>query len=284
MPALAFILRKTEPKKSVKGKQEKVRKSIHKYLNISEEKRQKAKKMLRFHNESRAFNNGGDGEIRTLEELLTLTRFPIVRARPTTRHLRVVRNISLFSFSLAIIIHAYLKVKEYFLVSRRISQHSAGIIEEKNCEVMPVKMSSEEYNEYASRYSPRSRTGRNLLRAFVSGGAVCALGQLILNAFTDWGLGTDSAATATCVTLIFLGALLTGLGIYDDMARFAGAGTLVPITGFANSVAAPALEFKTEGFILGTAVKMFTIAGPVIVYGISASVVYGLVLVIFGLA
>lgn len=146
-----------------------------------------------------------------------------------------------------------------------------------------MKMSGEEYSKYAQRHSPRSHTGRDMLRAFVVGGAVCALGQLILNAFSYWGLDTESAGTAECVSLVFLGVLLTGLGVYDDIARFAGAGTLVPITGFANAVAAPALEFKTEGLILGTAVKMFTIAGPVIVYGISASVVYGLVLWLMGL-
>ena len=97
------------------------------------------------------------------------------------------------------------------------------------------------------------------------------------------GLDRDAAGTAVSLTLVFLGALLTGLGVYDDIARFAGAGTLVPITGFANSVVAPALEFKREGYITGTAVKMFTIAGPVIVFGVSASIVYGLALVLFGL-
>ena len=108
------------------------------------------------------------------------------------------------------------------------------------------------------------------------------LGQLIRNGFGALGLTQDAAGTATAITLVFLGVLLTGVGLYSKIARFAGAGTVVPITGFANSVAAPALEFKTEGFVLGTAAKMFIISGPVIVYGISASVVYGLLYVLFG--
>ena len=120
-----------------------------------------------------------------------------------------------------------------------------------------------------------------MLWAFLVGGAICLAGQLIVNFYMNMGLDKDGAATAGSITLVFIGALLTGLGVYDDMAKIGGAGTLVPITGFANSVAAPALEFKTEGFVTGTAVKMFSIAGPVIVYGIAASVVYGLVYWVF---
>ena len=146
-----------------------------------------------------------------------------------------------------------------------------------------MKMTNDEYKDYAGQHAPRSHVLRNLLRAFLVGGAICTLGQLALNMYGSLGLDADSAATATSVSLVFLGALLTGFGIYDDLAKFAGAGTLVPITGFANSVVAPALEFKTEGFILGTAAKMFIIAGPVIVYGISTSVVYGMLLLLFGI-
>lgn len=145
-------------------------------------------------------------------------------------------------------------------------------------------MTNDEYKNYAEQHAPRSHISRNLVRAFVSGGCICALGQLILSLWRIAGLSDSDAATACSVTLVFIGALLTGLGVYDDAARFAGAGTLVPITGFANSVAAPALEFKTEGFVTGTAVKMFSIAGPVLVYGVSASVIYGAVLVLFGAA
>lgn len=142
-------------------------------------------------------------------------------------------------------------------------------------------MTNEEYKEYSEAHQPRSRTGLNLLKAFVVGGLICCLGELISELYTNAGLATEEASAATSITLVFLGALLTGIGVYDKLAKFAGGGTLVPITGFANSVVAPALEFKTEGFITGTAAKMFIIAGPVIVYGIAASVVYGLVLCLF---
>ena len=140
-----------------------------------------------------------------------------------------------------------------------------------------MKMTNEEYGKYVAEHAPRSKTKRNMLRAFVSGGTICALGQLMLRTYTSLGLTAEDAATAVSLTLILLGAALTALGVYDDLARFAGAGTLVPITGFANSVAAPALEFKTEGYITGTAAKMFVIAGPVLVFGTAASVLVGVV-------
>ena len=140
-----------------------------------------------------------------------------------------------------------------------------------------MKMTNEEYRSYAERHMPRSHTRRDALRAFMVGGLICALGQGFVEIYTALGLDKDAAGAACSVTLIFIGAVLTGLGIYDKIAKFAGAGTLVPITGFANSVVAPALEFKTEGMILGTAAKMFVISGPVIVFGTSASVLYGIV-------
>ncbi|MDY5565093.1 MAG: stage V sporulation protein AC [Candidatus Limivicinus sp.] len=143
-------------------------------------------------------------------------------------------------------------------------------------------MTNDEYKNYTDSHSPRSKSGRNMLRAFLVGGAICLAGQALIDIFMALGIDQETACTGGSVSLVFLGALLTGLGVYDDMAKFAGAGTLVPITGFANSVVAPALEFKTEGFVLGTAAKMFIISGPVIVYGISASVVYGLLYVLFG--
>ena len=143
-------------------------------------------------------------------------------------------------------------------------------------------MTNEEYRRFAERHAPRSPQGRDLLRAFFTGGLICCLGQLLLTLWQGAGLEPESASAAASITLVFLGAALTGLGLYDRIAKFAGAGTLVPITGFANSVAAPALEFKTEGFITGTAAKMFVIAGPVIVFGVSAGVIYGLLLVLFG--
>ena len=144
-----------------------------------------------------------------------------------------------------------------------------------------MKMTNEEYRRYAERRAPRSQTRGDLLRAFLYGGAICCVGQFFLELYGSFGLDAETAGTACSITMIFFGAALTAAGVYDDIAKRAGAGTLVPITGFANSVAAPALEFKTEGFIAGTAAKMFIIAGPVIVYGTSAGVVYGLLLLLF---
>ena len=118
---------------------------------------------------------------------------------------------------------------------------------------------------------------KDCFHAFWIGGLICVVGQLIMNGFLALELEKTDASTATSMCLVALSALLTGFSLYDDIAKVAGAGTLVPITGFANAVAAPAIEFKTEGFILGVGAKMFTIAGPVIVYGVSASVVYGFI-------
>ena len=140
-----------------------------------------------------------------------------------------------------------------------------------------VKMSSKEYNSYVQALAPKSKCLKNCLNSFWVGGLICTLGQLAMNGFQAAGLEKEIAGTATGICLVLLSAILTGFAVYDDIAKFAGAGTLVPITGFANSVVSPAVEFQTEGKILGTAGKMFTIAGPVIVYGVSASVVYGLI-------
>lgn len=143
-----------------------------------------------------------------------------------------------------------------------------------------MDMTPKEYQTYVKRKAPKSPVARDTLLAFVTGGAICALGQVILNGYTSLGLDQTDAGTATSVTLVFLSALATGLGLYTRLARFAGAGTLVPITGFANAVVSPALDFKSEGIITGTAVKMFTIAGPVIAFGAAASVVYGAILML----
>lgn len=140
-----------------------------------------------------------------------------------------------------------------------------------------MRLSPKEYNDYVNRLAKKSPLGKDLLGAFVVGGLICALGQLILDGWTALGLDEGDAATAASVSLIFLSAVMTGLRVYDELAKLAGAGTLVPITGFANSVVSPAIEFQTEGFITGTAAKMFAIAGPVLVYGSAASVVYGLI-------
>lgn len=140
------------------------------------------------------------------------------------------------------------------------------------------EMTNKQYAEFVKKKSPPSPIWGDLLRAFLIGGAICALGQVITELWVMSGLSRADAGTACSMTLVFLGALCTGLGVYDDVAKFGGAGTLVPITGFANAVVSPALEFKSEGFITGTAAKMFIIAGPVIVFGTCASIIYGLIL------
>ncbi len=138
-------------------------------------------------------------------------------------------------------------------------------------------MTPRQYARLVKEISPKSPIGKDCLNAFWIGGLICTLGQLIKNGYLALELSEKAASTAMSMTLVVLSALLTGLGLYDDIAKRAGAGTLVPITGFANAVSSAALEFKTEGYVLGVGAKMFTIAGPVIVYGVSASVVYGLI-------
>ena len=138
-------------------------------------------------------------------------------------------------------------------------------------------MTEKQYARLVEDMSPKSPSWKNCLNAFWIGGLICAIGQGILNGYLALGLDKEAAGTAMSMTLVAISALLTGLSLYDDIAKHAGAGTLVPITGFANAISAPAVEYKTEGFILGVGAKMFTIAGPVIVYGVSASVVYGLI-------
>ncbi len=138
-------------------------------------------------------------------------------------------------------------------------------------------MTEKQYARLVSEAAPKSPMGKDCLNAFWIGGLICMVGQAFSNWYTSLGLDKTQSATAVSMTLVTISALLTGLSVYDDIAKHAGAGTLVPITGFANAIAAPAVEFKTEGFVLGVAAKMFTIAGPVIVYGISASVIYGLI-------
>ena len=144
-------------------------------------------------------------------------------------------------------------------------------------------MTERGYGKLIKELSPKSPIWRDCLKAFLIGGLICCLGQALLNLYSALGLSKEGAAIAECITLVGLSALLTGLSLYDNIAKHGGAGTLVPITGFANAVSAPAVEFKTEGFVLGVGAKMFTIAGPVIVYGVSASVVYGFIYWICGM-
>lgn len=143
------------------------------------------------------------------------------------------------------------------------------------------KMTDEEYSKLVSQREKPSPMVKNMVFAFLVGGSICALGQGLVTLYQSWGLDKEQAGTACSLTLIFVTAVLTGLGVFDRIAKYAGAGTLVPITGFANAVVSPAVEFKTEGFVTGTATKLFQVAGPVLVFGISASVIYGLLLCIF---
>ena len=140
----------------------------------------------------------------------------------------------------------------------------------------------QEYSALANRASPPTKSWRNVPMAYLTGGLICVLGQGLLNLYQRPGLSAQTAAAAVSVSLIFLSVLATALNVYDRLAKHAGAGTLVPITGFANAVAAPALEFKPEGLILGIGAKLFTISGPVIVYGIAAASLYGLLYYLFG--
>ena len=138
-------------------------------------------------------------------------------------------------------------------------------------------MTEKQYGALVARMAPKSPMWRDCLNAFWIGGLICVVGQIFTNCYGAWGLEKQDAGTAASMTLVALSALLTGLSVYDDIAKHAGAGTLVPITGFANAIVAPAVEFKTEGFVLGVGAKMFTIAGLVIVYVLAASVVYGFI-------
>ena len=139
-----------------------------------------------------------------------------------------------------------------------------------------IAVTPQSYKTLVHQITPKPTILKNMLRAFIVGGVICAIGQVIINLFVLGGLTGIEASTAATATMIFLGALLTGLGIYDEIGKFAGAGSIVPVTGFANSIVAPAMEFKREGYVLGVGAKLFTVAGPVLVYGITTSIVVGI--------
>ena len=145
-----------------------------------------------------------------------------------------------------------------------------------------MDMSPQEYQAYVKGMQKKSPLLKDMALAFGIGGAICVVGQLILNGWTAAGLEEKTAGTATSCTLVFLSALLTGLNLYNKLARFGGAGTLVPITGFANSVVSPAIEFKAEGWVTGIGARIFIIAGPVIAYGTLASFVWGVLYWLIG--
>lgn len=137
-------------------------------------------------------------------------------------------------------------------------------------------MDKNEYKKLVDKKTPSSKLFSNCIKAFLFGGTICTIGQLLFTLYKPLELGEELTGSAVSVTLIFLGVLLTGLNIYPKLAKHAGAGTIVPITGFANSVASPAIEAKTEGLVMGVGAKIFTIAGPVIVYGVVSAFVAGL--------
>lgn len=146
-----------------------------------------------------------------------------------------------------------------------------------------MNLSKAEYSELTKKASPNSKSYKTIPSAFLVGGLICVIGQLLLTLYQNIGMNEDTAGTVVSITLIALSAILTGLNVYDNIAKVGGAGTLVPITGFANAVVSPALEFKAEGYVLGLGAKMFIIAGPVIVYGMLASAIYGVILWIISL-
>lgn len=147
-----------------------------------------------------------------------------------------------------------------------------------------MNYTNQQYQDYLNQKSPNSTLAKDMLWAFIIGGIICTIGQAIFDIYNGvLGISEEDARTAVSITMIFLGALLTGLDIYGKIAKHAGAGTIVPITGFANAIVSPAMEFKKEGLVLGLAAKMFTIAGPVLVYGITASSITGLVYYIISL-
>ena len=146
-----------------------------------------------------------------------------------------------------------------------------------------MKITKQEYSKMTKKASPGTTAVKNSILAFLFGGGICTIGQVLVTLYMQTGLDLKSARTAVSISLIGIAAILTALKVYDNIAKHAGAGTLVPITGFANSIVSPAMEFKSEGYIMGIGAKMFVIAGPVLVYGITASVVYGVILFIFKL-
>ncbi len=146
-----------------------------------------------------------------------------------------------------------------------------------------MDMTPKDYQQYVQQRAKHSPIVKDTAMAFLIGGLICVVGQLIQNGWSAAGLDKEAAGTATSCSLVFLSALLTGLNLYNKLARFGGAGTLVPITGFANAVVSPAIDFRSEGMVTGMAAKMFQVAGPVIVFGTLASVIYGLIGKLLGL-
>lgn len=138
-----------------------------------------------------------------------------------------------------------------------------------------------EYQDYVNKKSPNSPIWKNCLNSFWVGGLICSVGQIIMEICKYRGLDNETSATITSIILIFMSAFLTALNLFNKIGKFAGAGSLVPITGFANSIVSPSMEYKSEGYVMGVGAKMFTVAGPVLVYGISSSILVGIIYLIF---
>lgn len=145
----------------------------------------------------------------------------------------------------------------------------------ENVQKPSISVTSKDYQKLSQQYTPKPTIIKNVILAFIVGGIICSIGQIFINTFKTLGFAQTEASTAATATMIFLGALLTGLGVYDQIGKFAGAGSIVPVTGFANSIVAPAMEFRREGYVMGVGAKLFTVAGPVLVYGIATSIVVG---------
>lgn len=144
-----------------------------------------------------------------------------------------------------------------------------------------INLTPEEYKEITQKISPKPKIIKNVVMAFLVGGSICSIGQIFINFYMIYlGLAKIPAQAAGTATLIFLGALLTGLGVYDEIVRFGGAGGIIPVTGFSNSMVSPALEFKREGYVFGVGGKLFTVAGPILLYGIASSIIVGIIYVI----
>jgi len=147
---------------------------------------------------------------------------------------------------------------------------------------MEEKRTKQEYKKWSQQQAPRSKKAKNFLLAFLVGGAICTVGQIILRLLLNAGLAKDDASAVTTLIMIFFGAFLTGLNVYDNIGRIGGAGAAIPVTGFANSIVSPAMEYKKEGYVMGVGAKMFLIAGPVLVYGIVTSIIAGILYFLFG--
>lgn len=162
----------------------------------------------------------------------------------------------------------------------RQKEEAVNLISNEQRQINERKKDQEAYRWFSKQYQPKIPIARNLLMAFLVGGLICMIGQLIWDVFKGMGLGLKESGTTATMIMIFLGAFLTGIGVYDQIGKVGGAGSIVPITGFANGIVASAMEFKREGYVYGIGARIFTIAGPVLVYGFLVSVLVGLIKVL----